>query len=690
MAAAHQEVGRVYVRVVPDTDGFRRALQRQLESITKGIEAKVNVDPDLDGFRQKVNAATKGLDDAKVKVNVDKNSEILRKNGFYPDEKIKLKLDPKFDYMLRQRLQKMGAVKVPVVPDVKTFRFRLAQFRAQAMTKIQSGLKSLGDAALGAADKISIANDATLILLATAAIGAPALAFLTGALAGLPALLTAIAVPIGAVVLGLEGIKKAASVIGPEVEKLQKAMSSKFEERLTPVFQKLTELTPRLLASMPKVADALSNAFDGFVNVLTSGTGKAQIEDTINNVAKAINQAVPGVQAFTAAMLRLVAEGSAKLPGLSNLINDYSARLLNWVNQITTKGPDGVSQLDRALSGVGETIRAVLDALGTVGDAAIKLFSDPKFMMYLREFFQLLRDFATIVIPLLRGAFMVFTQVIENFVIIWRGLVTAVNAVIAAFTAVGTAVQSVVSTMASVGTQISNAWNAIPGIVSAVWNTVVTTVTSAIAQAVAAVTSGGGQILAEIGSWPGRIVAALAGLFQAGFQAGAQLVQGFINGISGMIDSAVAKAREMAQRVKDAVTDFLGIHSPSTVMAAIGGFIGDGLINGLKSKQGEIEKTAQSIGQSVRDAFDWSGYAQRGIDAGFAFAGANADQLMSDLGIGGKGFISQLGEQGLKFGMDFAGKALTQNFYTSNVDDTIAVKNNQLNKQALGVVGKSG
>ncbi|SHR18839.1 Uncharacterised protein [Mycobacteroides abscessus subsp. abscessus] len=40
--------------------------------------------------------------------------------------------------------------------------------------------------------------------------------------------------------------------------------------------------------------------------------------------------------------------------------------------------------------------------------------------------------------------------------------------------------------------------------------------------------------------------------------------------------------------------------------------------------------------------------------------------------------------------MDFAGKALTQNFYTSNVDDTIAVKNNQLNKQALGVVGKSG
>ncbi len=156
-----------------------------------------------------------------------------------------------------------------------------------------------------------------------------------------------------------------------------------------------------------------------------------------------------------------------------------------------------------------------------------------------------------------------------------------------------------------------------------------------------------------------------------------------------MIDSAVAKAKELAGAVKNAVTGFLGIHSPSTVMADIGGFIGDGLINGMKAKQGEIEKTAQSIGQSIKDAFDWSDYEQRGIDAGFAFAGANADQFMSDLGISGKGFISQLGEQGLKLGTQFAGQALTQNFFTSNVDETIAVKNNQLNRMSLGIANRS-
>lgn len=253
---------------------------------------------------------------------------------------------------------------------------------------------------------------------------------------------------------------------------------------------------------------------------------------------------------------------------------------------------------------------------------------------------------------------------------------------------VANVITEIIGMFAQVPAQLGSAWSAIVGIAQGVWNSLVQAVSAAISNVVSAIVSGGSQIMAEVGSWPGKIASALAGLFQAGFTAGTQLVQGFIQGIGSMITSAVAKATELASRVKSAVTGFLGIHSPSTVMADIGGFIGQGLIDGLKSKQGQIEKTAQSIGQSVKDAFDWTGYAQRGIDAGFAFAGDNADKLASDLGIGGKGLISQIGEQGLKFGTQLAGQALTQNFFTSNVDDTIAVKNNQLNRQALGIVGR--
>ncbi|SIF73679.1 phage tail protein [Mycobacteroides abscessus] len=205
------------------------------------------------------------------------------------------------------------------------------------------------------------------------------------------------------------------------------------------------------------------------------------------------------------------------------------------------------------------------------------------------------------------------------------------------------------------------------------------------------VINGGFQIIGEVTTWPGRITAALAGLFQAGFQAGAQLVQGFINGIGSLIGSAIAKAQELASSVKNAVTGFLGIHSPSRVMHEVGQFTGQGFADGLESQKEKITNVAADIAKSVKDQFgvDLPALGQKGLDTAFGFGEANFSQLKDDLGIGG-GAITAALDQGLQIGKQMLGNGLTQIFNTSNVDDTIAVKNNQLNKQALGVVGKSG
>ncbi|SKY31296.1 Phage-related protein [Mycobacteroides abscessus subsp. bolletii] len=689
MAAASREVGRISVRVVPDTDGFRRALKRQLEAITKGLEAKVNIDPDLDGFRQKVNAATKGLDHAKVKVDVDKNSEILRKNGFHTaDETIKLKLDPKFDYMLRQRLKKMDAVKVPVEPDVKTFRTRFATM----MSKLKNRLSEIEPPSLGSGiNATGYALIASAIsLLSPVIIGL--LGALTTGLLALPGIITAIVTPIGALVLGLDGLKKAAGVLEKPFKELRDTMSAKVEEQFTPVFEKLKDIFPTLKSALPSVTQGLADMAKSFADVLIDPANLAKLDQTIRNIASGLTAAAPGIRDFTQGFLDLINGFSTKLPDIGKWFSDTGASFSKWVKDFTTAGPDGVSKFDVALKGLGDTLKILGGGLVNIAGRVLDFFSNPE---KVEGFKKELQAIVTLIEKLV-GLLVIAANAVSDFLNRWdritsmspadmlSGMFTGLQQIIGSLTA------SIITELSQIPTQLATAWSSIPAIAQSAWNGVVQTVSGALTGVLNVVINGGFQIVGEVTTWPGKIAAALAGLFQAGFDAGAQLVQGFINGISGMIDSAVAKAREMAQRVKDAVTDFLGIHSPSTVMAAIGGFIGDGLINGMKAKQGEIEKTAQSIGQTVKDAFDWSGYAQRGLDAGFAFAGANADQFMSDLGIGGKGLLSQLGEQGLKFGMDFAGKALTQNFYTSNVDDTIAVKNNQLNKQALGVVGKSG
>ncbi|MBN7451771.1 phage tail protein [Mycobacteroides abscessus] len=708
MAAASREVGRVSVRVVPDTDGFRRELKRQLEAITKGLEAKVNVVPDLDGFRQKVNAATKGMD-AHIQVHADTaraRAEMLA-------------------------LQKSGG---------RGGIFSTLGASISEMT--QSMGQSIATARPFGVSIVAIA--------AAASLAVPAIGLMSGALVALPGILSAIVAPLGAVLMGMEGIKQALvnsgwAVFdkkgklkpGEQLAKIQDSVSKVFETGLTPVFTKLLAIIPALQEGFGAIAQGLVGMTDGFVSALTSAKGLDQIKTMFKNIGDALGQASPGIRDFTAAMLTLSTEFSKKLPGMAQSFNNWASRVLTWVDKITKVDASGLSQFDRAMKGLGDSLKS---AGGAIGDLFLKGFdwiSNPENSAKVVRFFQdmktaidglwpildktftRLEQLSALAAPLIKatGALASMTgdrkgdpNVQQNGDAgqkAWDGFKTSflnafdpawlVNTITSMFNAVPWSSvwqglkdswNAVVSFFQGAVSFFANMWSSIQSAASGAWNGIVSAVSAAISNVVSAIVSGGSQIMAEVGSWPGKIQSFFADAGSWLVSAGQALVQGFITGISGMIDSAVAKATELASRVKSAVTGFLGIHSPSTVMADIGGFIGQGLIDGLKSKQGEIEKTAQGIGQGVRDAFDWSGYAQRGIDAGFAFAGANADQFMSDLGIGGKGLISQIGEQGLKFGTQLAGQALTQNFFTSNVDDTIAVKNNQLNRQALGIVGR--
>ncbi|MFT9716273.1 phage tail protein, partial [Mycobacteroides abscessus subsp. abscessus] len=728
--AAAREVGRVSVRVVPDTDGFRRALKRQLEAITKGLEAKVDVDPDLKGFREKVRAGTRNLDDAKVKVDVDKNSEILKKNGFFTDKGIKLKLDPNFDYMFRQRLKKLAPkpIEVPVVPNVRGFRASLRSNLNTLSSSLSDVTQKMGEGIANARPfGVSI-----VAIAAAASLAVPAIGLMSGALVALPGILSAIVAPLGAVLMGMEGIKqslvnsgwavfdkKGKLKPGEQLAKIQDSVSKVFETGLTPVFTKLLAIIPALQEGFGAIAQGLVGMTDGFVSALTSAKGLDQIKTMFKNIGDALGQASPGIRDFTAAMLTLSTEFSKKLPGMAQSFNNWASKVLTWVDKITTKGPDGLSQFDKAMSGLGDSLKSFGSGIGDLFLKGFDWISNPenpkKVVSFINDLktaidglwpildktFTRLEQLMKTAAPLIKtaGALSELTgqnktgsnfkapgegsdggstgqkawdgfkngflqafdpawlgnKITEMFnsvpwSSVWQGLKDSWNAVLGFF-------QGSVSFFA-------NLWGSIQSAATSAWNGIVSAVSSAITNVVSAIVSGGSQIMAEVGSWPGKIQSFFADAGSWLIAAGENIVRGLIAGIGNMITSAVAKAKELAGAVKNAVTGFLGIHSPSTVMAAIGGFIGDGLINGMKAKQSEIEKTAQGIGQSIKDAFDWSGYAQRGIDAGFAFAGANADQFMSDLGIGGKGLLSQLGEQGLKFGMDFAGKALTQNFYT--------------------------
>lgn len=102
----------------------------------------------------------------------------------------------------------------------------------------------------------------------------------------------------------------------------------------------------------------------------------------------------------------------------------------------------------------------------------------------------------------------------------------------------------------------------------------------------------------------GNIVDALKKLGKDLLQIGRDAMQGFINGMGEKIDAAVSKAKEMASGVKNAVTGFFDIHSPSRVMKQIGEWVSEGLAIGIAYKAPIAAKEAKNLAKSVKNALE--------------------------------------------------------------------------------------
>lgn len=565
-------------------------MTRQVESARQGLQ----VDLDKDHFRRSMLAETQRLSkEIELKIPLTADGERMRTKVKAQVEALEHSIRAEIPVHLKMAAGQRAKIAAEIAALEKTAG-KLDK-RGNFLTRgFSSAMDGLARASTSAMNALSGTSDAALIFLAVAAIGAPAIGVLTTGLLALPGILAGIALPIGTFILGLDGIKKAASVLKEPFGELKKVISDTFETKLTPVFEQLKTLFPTLQAELPKVASAMSNAFEGITNVLTSDRGKSQISAIIDNLAAGIDRAVPGVQAFTQAILNLVEQVSTKFPAMADGINTYGARFLNWVNEITTKGPDGLSQFDKAMSGFGETLKGVVDAIAIIGDGAIKMFSDPKFRMYLSEFIEDLKKIATVVIPLLKGGFEVFTQILN-------GLVVVIDGVSSAFDTMSTGIQRTADL-------VRNVWADAPAAVTGAWDAITNAVSGSISQLVSTIADGGSQILTEVASWPGKIVAALGDMPNLLVAAGKALMDGLLNGIKAGFQAVMNFVGTIAGTIaslKGPLPYDRVVLKPNGEALMQG--LGDGLTSGFENILTMAKDMARQISQAMSDGTDLSG-----------------------------------------------------------------------------------
>lgn len=316
--AEGQTVGRISIKVTPDTSKFRQQLKAQLESIEKTVRGAIRVD-----------------------VDIDSGGAVARMRT------------------LMTQLQAQAADGVSIRTDVN-------RSVGDQLQNVAARLTNVGDSAGYASREFLGLSRTGWIAAGVFSAAAPAVGLVAGLLAGLPSLISAFGSGAGAVALGLDGIKAAASGLAPQLDSLKASVSGVFEAKLTPIFDQLGTIFPVLDTGMRAVANGLSDMMQGFTNVVTSAGGMAQISTVLANTGSFLSGLAPIVGTATQAFLTLSTAGSNAFGYLQGSLATFATGFNDMVNRITNSGA-----FDGAMKGLSQTLDSVLSLFNRLFESGV-------------------------------------------------------------------------------------------------------------------------------------------------------------------------------------------------------------------------------------------------------------------------------------------------------------------------------
>ena len=421
-------VGKVSVKVQPDTSRFHRTLKTQLKRFRDTPKIRVDAaisNESMVGLRKQLKQLLGDIGEAEISWKWKEQSTKAPK--LPPSEKTKIPTVPDTDAFKRRLLAEVSRAaaraeaEIPLTVDGEKLRRELDDtldharrqinaftvnddvsvtlFHRQQLDRDVASIKqleerikgvgksdhdiaattasiaSLGAAASNASGGMGGLSRAGLITFAVLALAAPAVGLVAGLIAGLPSLLAATGAGIAAFALGMDGIKKAAATLQPQFDALKASVSGVFESRLTEQFQQLSVLFPILEQGMGRVAGGLMDMMQGFTNVVTSGQGMAQIQGILANTSFMFSMMAPMVEKFTSSFLTLASSGAASFNLLLQPLQNFATGFNDMANRITSNG-----MFEGAMAGLSQTLDGIFglfNRLMEVGVTAMAALGGP-------------------------------------------------------------------------------------------------------------------------------------------------------------------------------------------------------------------------------------------------------------------------------------------------------------------------
>lgn len=235
---------------------------------------------------------------------------------------------------------------------------------ANSVRQFTRDIDTLSGGASGAFARIggSIVQMGAGMTVATAA--AAPLIGIVGSLALGAAGLAAVAAPALAVVaLGFEGIKTAAKSITPEFDAVRAAVSSTFEQGMTPAFKEFGGLITELIPQLQGVASATSSAFSDVIAEI-AGPGKAGVQALLEGSKTFIETLTPGLVGLTGGLIDFGATAAQEAAGFGTSFGG----IMDTIGEKFSAVPAALfAGFNEALGGLDALLAPVLDAFTQLG-----------------------------------------------------------------------------------------------------------------------------------------------------------------------------------------------------------------------------------------------------------------------------------------------------------------------------------
>lgn len=414
------------------------------------------------------------------------------------------------------------------------------------------------------------------------------------------------------------------TALAPVIAQLAAAFASLITGGVVPALTTaISALLPVIMTLAPIIADVLVTALSALTPILPLiGTLFALIASTLAELLVPILVALSPILELLIGVI--VAVVAALMPFAQAILELLTAVLTPLLPVIMTL-------IEAALIPLMSVINLIAPVVQILGDILLWLVQNVivpilvPIITFLADLFNaVLRPAIDAIGTVFKATFDFIQGIFNAFKALFSGDVKGfIEGIKNAFTEFGSRLGSIVS----------DAWNKLWELIKSAWNNIS-----------GAVTDGIGTVVGHMIALPGKITGALGNLGSLLLNAGKDVVQGLINGLTNMLGSLRQKAQEIANTVKNAVTGLLGIDSPSKVFAELGQFTMEGFIDGLESRFKDVRRSLGGLGQDMTKVrFNLPVSASlTGIDAALADAhGGGGTRILNYYAAPGSGLSSE-------------------------------------------------